>query len=126
MRMPIPFLGDPSATVATEWKKIPDHTRVIAIGVGTLATGTPVGAFTVEVSNHGKAGVSGVAPYDVVTLTTLTIAAVNGASRQLIDRIGTGAACIRLVYTRTSGGEGGAFTDDSGNAGTDPTVSFVG
>lgn len=123
MKKPIPFLGDPSATTASAWMQIPPQTKRIAIGVGTTTTGTPAGQHSIEVSNHGQAGVAGTAILNAQG-TAPTITATNGAVKQLIDNLVTAAQFIRTVYTRTSGGTGSVFTDDSGVAGSVPIITF--
>ena len=124
MRLSIPFLAtDLSATCYTAWAPIPPQAKKFAIGVGTTATGSPVGQISIQVATHKNPAVDGVAPLNAQG-GAITVAATNGAGKQLIDNIATGADAIRMKYTVTSGGVGAVFTDDSGVAGSAPSLVF--
>lgn len=79
------------ASITTEASNILHTDRV---GYQIAWTGTPTGAFTVEISNDGSTWVE-------LTLST-AIAAAGSADEAFIDAE-TAAKFIRLVYTRSSG-----------------------
>jgi hypothetical protein len=119
MRLPLEWVGNSlAADDVTKWVRLPDACKKIAIGIGWPATGTPVGTLSIQVSNHGKAGVAGAA-YPITIATQPTGAT---AKTVVLDNIETGAKFVRMVYTRGSGGTGCIFVDDSGVAGTTPSI----
>jgi hypothetical protein len=116
MRLPLKWVtGLLTGNDATAWQQLPPQSKRITIGIGwTAASDAPTGALSIEVSNHGKSGVAG-----SVYPMTITTGPAGSAGSTVLDKIETSAAYVRLVYTRTSGGTGCVWTDDSGTAGTD-------
>jgi hypothetical protein len=81
------------------------------IGYGVVYTGTPVGAFSVQISNdytqNGDGTVNNPGTWTTITLqymgTPVTSIPVTGAGTGFIDITDTSAYAIRLVWTPTSG-----------------------
>lgn len=117
MRIPLVFKGDMSASTRTYWAELPAGMKRVAIGIGWPATGTPVGTLSIELATHKNESVTG-----AVYTPAPSLHPTGGAANLLIDNIVTAARSIAVVYTRTSGGTGASFTDETGVAGTKPTL----
>jgi hypothetical protein len=115
---PLEWIGNTlGASDVTKWVRLPPQTKKLTIGIGWPNTDTPIGTLAIEISNHGKPNVSG-APYP----TVITINPAGTANTVILDKIETSATYIRMTYTRSSGGAGAVFTDDTGVAGTLPNI----
>lgn len=115
--------ADLSASTRSNWVPIPRGAKRLAIDFGWTATGTPVGVFSVEVTNNPGAasgftlGAEGAAY--TVTFGTQPAGTTAG---MILDNLTTACDYIALVYTATSGGTGAVVTDSTHTAGTLPTL----
>lgn len=108
--------ADLSVTQASAWIPRPSKDNNGCLGIGWPATGTPVGALTVEESDS-PLSTSG------ALLGTLTTTPTGGAASTLFTFTVT-APYVRVVYTRASGGTGAHWTNSTGTAGTTPTLTW--
>jgi hypothetical protein len=117
----IVFETDMSATSRSNWIAIPQDCQEMSIALGWPGTDAPTGTLSLEVSGHGKNGTAGEA-YPV----TVSSSPAGTAGHVILDNIATSCPFICVLYTRSSGGTGAAFTNDSGVAGTQPLITFKG
>ena len=115
--------GDASANRRSAWIPL-NGWRHFSIEMALPSTGAPIGAVSVEVCNHGAAGVAGAA-LSSTKLPGLTQPSTGAAWSCFVDGIETDAAFFAIVYTRTGGGAGANFTDGAGTAGG-PNVALKG
>lgn len=108
--------ADLSATQASDWIPRPSKDTKGCLGIGWPATDSPTGALTIEESDS-PSSTSG------ALLATLTTTPAGSAASTLVT-FATSAAYVRVVYTRTSGGTGAAWTNSTGTAGTIPTLTW--
>jgi hypothetical protein len=121
MKKPLEWkLNSLAASDTTKWVPVPKQCKRICIAMGWPATGSPIGTLAIEVSNHGTEGTSGAA-YSPAPSTNPSGAV---AANIILDNIVTSACYIRMTYTASSGGTACVFTNDSGVAGTSPTIEF--
>ena len=106
--------GDASASRRSAWIPL-EGFRNFALEIALPSTGSPIGVISVEVCNHGVSGQAG-AELPSAALTGLTQPSTGGAWACFVDNLQTSAGFVALVYTRTSGGTGAAFTDSTGTA----------
>ena len=88
--------GDLSGNVTGATKDVSAHPN-FSFSASWTATGSPVGDFTIEVSNDDSVW---------ETVTDSTIAAGGGAGSHLWDIDNIRAKYVRLKYTSSSGGTG--------------------
>lgn len=119
MRLPLEWVaGVLTGNDVTKWVKLPPMAKRCTIGIGwTAASDAPTGTIAIQISNHGKTGVAGVA-YP----TAIATQPAGSAGSTLLDNIETACEYIRLTYTRSSGGTGCVWTDDTGTSGTTPVL----
>lgn len=107
--------GDLSASRRTAWFDL-EGGRHFSLEMACPATGSPIGVWSVEVCNHGKAGVAGATiPSD--QLKGLTQPSDGNAWSCFVDNVETTARFAAVVWTRTSGGIGADLTDGRGTTG---------
>ena len=109
-----------AANDVTKWVPVPPQCKRICIAMGWPATGSPVGTLAIEVSNHGIEGTAGAAYSPAPSVNPSGAVAAN----IVLDNIVTAAAYIRMTYTNSSGGTACIFTNETGVAGTTPTIEF--
>lgn len=110
----IPMGGDASVSRRSAWLPM-GGCRHFSAEMALPSTGSPIGVVSIEVCNHGVEGVAGAA-LSSDKLVGLTQPSTGTAWSCFVDGVETDAAFVALVYTRTSGGAGAAFTDASGQA----------
>jgi hypothetical protein len=122
MRKPLKWVANVlTGNDVTEWEQLPSGAKKMSIGIGwTAASDAPAGTFGIEISDHGNPSVAGVA-YPIA----ITANPAGSAGSALLDNIETAASYIRMTYTRSSGGTGCVWTDDSGSSGTLPVLSIA-
>ena len=121
MRVPIKWLANSlAADDVSAWIKLPSATKKCCAAIGwTAASDAPTGTIAAQVSNHGKSGTAGKA-----LTATVSPQPAGSASTTLIQDMAPTAGYIRFIYTRTSGGVGCVFTDDTGTSGTTPSLEI--
>lgn len=115
--------ADLSASTRSNWVPVPRGAKRLALDFGWTATGTPVGTFSVEVTNN-KDAASGVVlgSQGVGYTVTFGTQPAGSAGGMILDNLTTACDYIALVYTRTSGGTGATVTDSASTVGTLPTM----
>jgi hypothetical protein len=108
--------ADLSATQSSDWIPRRSTAKKGCVGIGWPATGTPVGALTIEESDS-PLSTSG------ALLATLTTTPTGGAASTMFT-FETAAPYVRIKYTAASGGTGAAWTNSTGTAGTTPTLTW--
>jgi hypothetical protein len=107
---------DLSATCST--KRIPTRgCRRASLGIGWTETGSPVGVISIQECNHNTDGAEPT-PYPVEIATQ----PAGTAGALFLPGLKFDGDYVVVTYTRTSGGTGATFTDDSGAAGTSPIL----
>jgi hypothetical protein len=118
VRVPLTFTGtDLSVNCRTQWVVKPSWARYAAIGIGWTATGTPVGVLSWEITTNPDATAG--AP------TAISSGPAGTADQLYVDLIETVGPYLAVSYAAGSGGTGAAWTDDSGTAGTSPTITWT-
>jgi len=96
-----------------------DGGTIASVQIAWPSTDSPVGAFSIEVSNHGDAS----GTWDEYSVDIPWSAQPAGSAGTLtLDNIETATKYLRIRYDATSGGTGAVFYDGSSDHGKLPIV----